>query len=209
MIVHVALSDDLRTRWLQLLPDAVGLGEALLARWDEPHRRYHNQRHLLEVLQAVDLLAGEASDPTAVRLAAWFHDAVYAGQPDDESRSAVLATTALSEGVEASRVAQVARLVEMTRQHDPAADDRDGCVLNDADLAVLAATPDRYRDYTAAIRQEYAHVPDEGFRPGRAEVVRTLLARPRLFRTRYGYERWEPAARRQLRHELQALTGSR
>ncbi|WP_345386387.1 hypothetical protein [Nonomuraea salmonea] len=92
----------------------------LLARWSEPHRRYHTRDHLAAVLAAIDLLPGEAGDEAAVRLAAWFHDAVYDGRPGwDEERSAQLAQSRLPRcGVPARRVSEVARLVRLTAAHD-------------------------------------------------------------------------------------------
>lgn len=208
----VTVTDELRRRWSALVPGSAGshvLGEQLLARWGEPHRHHHDQRHLLEVLQAVDVLIERAADPLAVRLAAWFHDAVYAGRPDDEELSATLALEALSElGLGASLVTRVASLVRMTRTHDPAPDDHDGCVLSDADLAVLGGSPQRYRSYVAGVRKEYAHVSEQAFRAGRAEVLRALLAQPQLFHTSDGRARWETSARQNLHAELTSLTDS-
>ena len=66
---------------------------------------------------------------------------------------------------------EVARLVRLTERHLPADDDANGCVLSDADLAILAATPERYAEYAADVRREYAHVPDDLFRAGRAAVL--------------------------------------
>ncbi|GAA4397465.1 hypothetical protein GCM10023168_02430 [Fodinibacter luteus] len=61
------------------------VGRDLLGRWQEPHRRYHGTAHLGEVLAAVDTLCTAervpADDRTVARLAAWFHDAVYAVGP--------------------------------------------------------------------------------------------------------------------------------
>jgi len=185
----------------------VDAGTRLLARWAEPHRRYHDVEHLAEVLDAVDLLAAHATDPHAVRLAAWFHDAVYDGRPgDDEEASAVLAETELAAlGVPDAVTARVGALVRMTAAHEPAAGDRDAEVLSDADLAVLAAPPQRYARYAADVRAEYAHVPDDAFRAGRAAVLSTLAAAPRLFRTATGRARWEAAARGNLAAELDRL----
>src|SRR5665647_3574214 len=53
------------------------VGESLLARWSEPSRHYHNARHLADVLAHVDELAEEAHEPGRVRLAAWYHGAVF------------------------------------------------------------------------------------------------------------------------------------
>ncbi|WP_407670060.1 HD domain-containing protein [Nonomuraea solani] len=207
-------SSDVRisaARWAGLAggsPAALAVRAELVARWSEPHRRYHTLTHLAAVLAATDRLATEAEDVTAVRLAAWFHDAVYDGRPgSDEERSAQLAQSALPRcGVPAGRVAEVARLVRLTAAHDTLRPgDRNGAVLCDADLAVLGSPG--YDDYAAAIRQEYAHVPDELFRQGRAEVLRRLLATPSLFRTALARELWEAPARASMTAELTRLTG--
>ncbi len=188
-------------------PEAVAYGTELLRRWREDRRRYHTVAHLAAVLGHVDALAGYADAPALVRLAAWFHDAVY--RPDrseNEERSALLARRALTGlGVPAPAVDEVVRLVLLTTGHDPADGDRDGAVLCDADLAVLAGAPDEYRAYAAAVREEYGFVPAPAFRAGRADVLRRLLALPRLYRTPHGARHWEEPARRNLTTELTEL----
>ncbi|MDX2678810.1 HD domain-containing protein [Streptomyces sp. NY05-11A] len=188
-------------------PDPALYADDLLARWQEPQRRYHTLTHLTAVLDHVDELQAHADDPDVVRLAAWFHDAVYLpDRSENEERSARLAERALPEaGVSRERTAEVARLVRLTVTHDPADDDRDGQVLCDADLAILAAPPSVYAAYTAAVREEYHFVPSDAFRTGRAAILRQLLDLPRLFRTPYGSARWEETARYNLRGELELL----
>ena len=61
---------------------------------------------------------------------------------------------------------------------------------------------DRYAEYVAAVRREYAHVPDRAFREGRAAILRDLLAKPHLFHTAYAREHWEDAARANVQREL-------
>jgi len=202
--------ETLRAAGATAAPDQVdAAGGDVLARWRDPSRHYHDEEHLREVLGHVDDLADLAADPAAVRLAAWFHDAVYAGSPGaDEQASADLAGRVLSRlGVPRSRVDAVSRLVALTAGHDPAPGDADGEVLCDADLAILGSDPDRYARYAAAIRQEYPHVPDAAFRAGRAAVLRRLAAAPRLYRTGPARSRWEAAARRNLAEELAGLDG--
>jgi predicted metal-dependent HD superfamily phosphohydrolase len=191
-------------------PHAVDrLVEDLLLAYAQPSRGYHDLRHLAEVLDHVDDLADEAEHPDAVRLAAWFYDAVYdatAAPGADEEASARLAERRLTEvGLAPGTVATVARLVRMTATHEPDAGDRDAEVLSDADLAVLARDPDGYRDYVAGVRLEYAHVPDADFRRGRAAILRDLAAAPQLFRTEPARARWEDPARRNLSAELAEL----
>ncbi|MFV0129236.1 hypothetical protein ACLGI4_16260 [Streptomyces sp. HMX112] len=216
--------DDLRRRWEAAVtaaratdggppapegaPDPDRYADDLLARWAEPQRRYHTTDHLVAVLDRVDELERYADDPALVRLAAWFHDAVYL--PDrstNEERSARLAERALPElGVGRAGTAEVARLVRLTLTHDPADDDRNGAALCDADLAVLAAGPEAYAAYAAAVREEYGFVPDDAFRAGRSAVLRQLLGLPQLFRTPHGAREWEERARQNLATELELLT---
>jgi predicted metal-dependent HD superfamily phosphohydrolase len=209
MLVDVG---DLLTSWRAALsaapaPLAARVGADLLARWGEPHRHYHTVNHLSVVLSVIDDHAGHAADAGAVRLAAWYHDAVYdPRRVDNEEASALLAEAALPGlSVAPERVAEIARLVRLTASHDPAPGDRNGELLTDADLAVLAGSPESYANYTAAVRREYAHVPDARFAAGRAQVLGNLLALPQLFHVPALRERWEELARANLTRELQSL----
>jgi predicted metal-dependent HD superfamily phosphohydrolase len=209
--------DSLRTRFARTLeaargpadgPDPAPYADNLLTRWQEPQRRYHTVEHLTAVLDRVDVLERYARDPDVVRLAAWFHDAVYLpDRSENEERSARLAERALAEaGLPDAKTAEVARLVRLTVTHDPADDDPDGQVLCDADLAILASPPSAYAAYTTAVREEYHFVPNDAFRTGRAAVLRQLLDLPRLFRTSYGASEWEATARYNLTAELEMLS---
>jgi len=189
------------------LPEAAVLRDALEAAYADPSRHYHDRRHLAEVLERLDELAGAGVGfgRVAVTLAAWFHDAVYDGERDAEERSAVWAEDALADLCPDEVVAEVARLVRMTENHDPAADDENGCALSDADLGILAAATARYDDYAAAVRAEYDHLTEDEFRLGRAIVLRGLLEREWLFQTAYARREWEPLARSNIARELAAL----
>ncbi|HLS72644.1 MAG TPA: DUF4031 domain-containing protein [Actinomycetaceae bacterium] len=199
---------ELTRRWHELLPGHPELGAQLLTRWSEPHRRYHDLSHLSDVLGRLDLLAdGGEQVGRAVHLAAWFHDAVYAGDSPEED-SAELATRTLDGVLAAPEVAEVARLVRLTARHDPAPGDQAGQVLCDADLGILGADPQAYRSYTEQVRAEYRHVPEPDFRRGRAAILRRLLSHPRLFRTPTGRARWEAPARANLAAELARLAES-
>lgn len=188
-------------------PDATAVGRALIASWSEPHRRYHSVEHLRNILAHVEELAGYAEDADAVRLAAWYHDAVYEGRPDDEELSAQRAEAELSHlKVAPGVINEVMRLVRLTVTHDPEPGDRNGEVLSDADLAALAVPRERYVRNTAAIRAEYTHVPDEIFRKGRLQVLAALLEGPGVFRTERARQEWEAVARENLRAEFETLT---
>ena len=190
------------------------LGELLQA-YAEPGRGYHDQEHLREVLERVDELAAVDPRPLdlqAIRLAAFFHDAVYrtdppgrgqAAEPSNEEASARWAERALADRPQLA--VRVAGLVRATTTHEAAPDDAEAEVLLDADLAILAATPERYGRYVAGVRTEYAWVAEPDFRAGRAQVLRDLASRERLFRTAYARARWEGTARANLAAELATL----
>ncbi|MET8049153.1 metal-dependent phosphohydrolase [Streptosporangium sp. NPDC005286] len=198
------MREKLMARWLSLSgPEAEPLGRELITRYDEPHRRYHTTTHLEAVLAHIDTLASHAEHPDLVRLAAWFHDAVYdPRRGDNEERSAILAERALPEmGLSPEAVATVARLVRLTVTHAPAPGDADGAVLSDADLAILGASPKVYAAYATAVREEYAFVPDDAFRSGRAAVLRSLLDLAAIFHI----ADLEEAARANIMAELERL----
>ncbi|WP_104181595.1 DUF4031 domain-containing protein [Arthrobacter sp. B0490] len=197
----------LASRWASLLPSDPVLGEDLLERWGEPHRRYHTPSHLLAVLEALDLLLQPGDLPLrrGVLLAAWFHDAVYEGVAgDDERASAALAAERLRT-VGEPEAREVERLVLLTITHDPAPGDRAGELLCDADLSVLGAAEGDYLSYTRAVRAEYSHLPDQAFIEGRRTVLQHLLTLEPLFRTAAARERWSARARTNMELELASL----
>ncbi len=202
-----ASESELLVRWDSVLPGQTEIGQELVRRYAEPHRRYHTAEHLLQVLQTIDGLATR-QDLFVVRLAAWFHDAVYAipvGQVSNEEASARLAIRMLGRaGLEQEDLTQVARLVRLTATHVPGSRDPEGELLCDADLAILAAEPEQYRRYTEQIRQEYAAVPETTFWLARLDVL-TPLAEREIFRTGRG-RALAPAARRNLLGEISELT---
>lgn len=204
----------LMERWTALAgPEQPGYGRYLIERYSEPHRRYHTTEHLTYMLDVIDLLADEAEDADAVRYAAWFHDAVYTIEAggetaavSNEERSARFAEAVLRKsGVPDPLAAEAARLVRLTEGHDPAAGDRNGAVLCDADLAVLGGPPEQYRRYREQVREEYRQIPDEVYRPGRAAILRRLAALPRLYRTERARERFGAAAKANLAAEIAQL----
>lgn len=182
----------------------------VLARYTVPGRRYHDLRHVDEVLRALEVLAtadGLDGVPVAEQLAAVFHDVVYDGVPGaDERASAALAARHLGAvGAPTMLVAEVERLVLLTIGHCPTAGDRAGARLVDADLAILASAPGRYHVSVRDIRVEYGRFDDEAWRAGRRAVVERFGATGHLFSTAHGRRVWEPRARWNLADELAHL----
>ena len=202
-----ASDDDIRT-----------VGERLIERWTAPDRCYHNLRHLADVLRRVDELAEETHEPDIVRLAAWYHGAVfdaarkvaYATQGGEQTTgSAELARKELTElGLAADSADRVAHLVDTLARHKPDRGDVDSAVLNDADLAILASEPQRYKKYVSEVRAEYAHIPLGDYLDARIRVISKLLQRPSLYWSPMGAA-WEEPARQNLDAELHRLVKER
>jgi len=181
------------------------------ARYRSADRRYHDVRHLRWVLRhTASLLRRHAvDDPDAVVAAAFFHDAVHTvDRSDDEAMSAELARCALTElGWSEPRREHVATMVLATTHRPGSADvdDLGTAVLLAADLAVLAAEPGAYGDYTRSVRHEYAELDDDQWCAGRREVIDGFLGRPTIFPVRLGLDDWERRARANLAAEAAAL----
>ncbi len=235
------VSDDieLRTAWDRTVapsPRSHEVFDDLVGRHRQPHRRYHGVRHVVWVLRharqleaAIPASAGglhpfdTSYDVGAVSAAAFFHDAVYDPQRNDnEERSALLAEHQLASiGWDESRRDVVATLVRATAGHlrddiDPlavgSAVPEGRCVVEtqvllDADLAVLGSEPNAYAAYATGVRVEYGHLTDEEWRAGRAVVLQHLLGRDHLYASAPAREWWEARAGANLTAELASLAG--
>ena len=185
--------------------DGLDVERALLARYAEPRRRYHTVQHLAECLAYFELAQDLPPHPADVELAIWFHDAVYdPRRHDNEKLSAEWARHALSgAGAPAETAQRVSDLVMITRRHPENVVALDAQVLIDVDLAILGAAPARFTQYEQQIREEYAHLPIWTFRWKRAEVLRGMLNRQRIYNTPRFHDALEAIARENLRRSLE------
>ena len=199
---------------------ALGLGEADGAmieaarrRHEAPQRRYHDWSH-------VEALAGGVAggllpfaDRRAVALFVLYHDAIYDPRSaTNEADSAALLLAERRGREEAGTLDLAAAVVRATAGHrlpdDLTGTDRsDAAACLDLDLAILALPARSYDAYAEKIRREYAHVPDEAWRAGRAMVLEGFTARERLYLTEVGFALWEAPARAYVARELSALRG--
>ena len=162
---------------LEASGDGLALRDVLLDRYGEPGRHYHARQHLDECLQHFDRTIAFAASPAEVEAALWFHDAIYdPTRHDNETLSARWAAEASdSAAVAAPRIQHVVALILATRHGDDSANmetsGADAALLVDIDLSILGATPERFAQYEAQIRREYAFVPDEIYAVRRRAVL--------------------------------------
>ena len=180
----------------------------------EPGRFYHGLDHIAALLALARANRAMIADNEAVEAAIWFHDAVYdARRSDNEALSAALARERLAGRCEPGRLGRIAAMIEATAGHEPpdfgdAAAEHDAALFLDMDLAILGAAPATFDAYEAAVRREYAHVPDADWRAGRTAVLRRFLAREAIYRTAIFRSDREQAARDNLRRSLERLADS-
>lgn len=186
--------------------------DEVVARYREPHRRYHGIGHLDALASEFEAVAGGPGwrAPAEVAAAMLFHDAVYVPwRRDNEERSAGLAHEVLDGGV--LDVGRVERMIRATATHGrpiDVADDPDLAHFLDADLAILGAAPEEYARYEAGVRAEYAPwIPGFLYRRRREAFLAKLLRRDPLFHTAFFAERYEARGRENLAGALTRLRG--
>ena len=189
----VALAASWNAAWSALgRPAPVGLQAELMTAWAEPHRHYHDQRHLRECLALWARWRGQCERAGEVAVALWFHDAIYDPRApqagSNELNSAAWAARSLIRAGLPSQTAQrVHDLVMFTKQatqHDAPADlaaGADAQLLVDIDLSILGSPPERFECYDQDVRKEYARLPGFRYRTRRAQVLQGFLDRPRLY----------------------------
>jgi predicted metal-dependent HD superfamily phosphohydrolase len=195
-------------RCLDAIPRATVL--RVLAHYDEPYRRYHDRRHVMEIFAVAAARGIALSLPQA--LAVLFHDAVYVpGSPHNEAASAQL-IDAYIDNVDPAVTALAARIVNDTAGHTPSTADAE--VVLDLDLYRLAADDATFDAYGQAIFEENRGVLRR--LPGvsadtlwptylarRAGFLRELAQRERLFLTP-AFADCEAPARRNLARAIAA-----
>lgn len=184
----------------------------LKARHAEPQRHYHDWTHIAALLTHREGLRKSLNDDAAVLYAILFHDAVYDPRANDnEARSAALLLTS-KPPLSPKSLDRARQMIEATTRHllpeDMHGPDRQDCAhFLDMDLAILGAAPDRFDIYEDQIRREYAHVPDDAFRTGRAAILRRFAEREHLYFSDWGLDRFEEKARANLARSLTRLEG--
>ena len=208
-----ALAASWNTAWSALGRRApAGLQIELLNAWAEPHRHYHDQRHLRECLALWTRWRGQCGQcerAGEVAVALWFHDAVYDPQAgSNELNSAAWAARSLIRAGADSDTAQRVHDLVMATQHDAPpelAAGADSRLLLDIDLSILGSPPERFERYDRDLRKEYAWLSGSRYRDRRARVVQGFLDRPRLYHGEAAVDLLEAQARINLAAALSRL----
>ncbi len=174
-----------------------------------PERHYHTLTHILQMLHWLDRY--DHNYLAELRLAAFFHDAIYDTTSDtNEERSAELAVQfLLTEPCGNGFSDTTNKLILCTKKHKPdnSVENLSGLFL-DCDLLILAAAPTDYDFYSTQIRKEYCQFDDAQYRSGRERVMRSFVSREHIFFTPEIRTQYEQRARTNITRELDALSPS-
>lgn len=198
-------------RLQQLLQRLGGQGSSealfgqLFAAYSQPHRAYHTVAHIEDCLLHLDRVRQLCDRVDEIEIALWFHDGIYDPRArDNEEQSADWAGRCLQKlGINSAATERVVTMILATRhqQIPPTCDCR---MLLDIDLSILGRTPEEFAVYEDQIRQEYAWVPEDQYRLGRAAILTQFLNRPTIYYTQY-FQSLEGPARDNLERSLAKL----
>lgn len=201
------LAESWNAAWSALgKPAPLELRRELELAWTEPHRHYHDSRHLGECLALCSRWTEQAERPAEVALAIWFHDAVHDPKLNaNELNSAAWAARSLVAAGIGSEVAQRVYDLVLATRHDTPARGRDAALVVDIDLAILGSPSERFEAYDRDVRKEYAWVSGFRYRSQRKHVLQGFLSRARIYETACAVELFEEQARLNLQGALERL----
>lgn len=174
----------------------------LVAAYSEKQRAYHTLQHLYECLVLLDSIRSDLKDAYSVELALWFHDAVYDPQAkDNELKSVELFEKYMAQDLSVEIVEKIKRWIIATQKHE-STNELDLQFLLDIDLAVLAASQERFEEYEQQIQQEYAWVDPDVYSIKRKEVLAHFYQAEPLYQTEYFQQNFEQKAKQNLNRIL-------
>jgi predicted metal-dependent HD superfamily phosphohydrolase len=175
----------------------------IVARYNEPHRKYHTLQHLAECLSHLDEVQQLAARPAEIELALWFHDSIYdVRRQDNEERSAEWAHASAEAASLPAEVCDRVRDLVLVTRHNAAPRSTDEAILVDIDLSILGAAPQRFVEYETAIREEYNWVPRFVFDFKRRSILKEFRRRDPIFCISHFAKRFEQQARENLERSL-------
>ena len=167
-----AVLDAARQKWFDAGGDEEWWSQ-ICRRYAEPWRHYHTLRHVMEII-------GNVPEDKELHLAAFFHDLVYVPSESDNEDKSVAEFKRFAVNLPLTVTDFVTECITSSKSHlrqlnEVAPRVR---VFLELDLAIIAASPDRYDEYAAQIQREYSPTvyTAEAFKAGRASFLVSLLS---------------------------------
>lgn len=204
----------MKKSWIQLwqklqaskVPTAVF--DKLVALYSAPERFYHNLLHISDCLQVFELAKSSSTHPDEVRVAIWFHDAIYNTKGSgNEPKSAEWASSVIEQAGLGKDVAMRVSQLILATCHTGEVAGIDEQIMVDVDLTILGRSEMIFWKYEDNIRREYAWVPEKIFKQKRAEILRGFLKRKYIYHLDVYRSQYEQMAHKNIREAIRRLEG--
>jgi len=144
----------------------------ILNMWNESHRHYHNQTHLIELIDGINSIKLESTnDREKLILAALFHDIIYDPmRNDNEEKSAKFFLDHCLEKNE--DIHHIEEIILETKRHKPSTKLSE--VFSDLDMRIVESDFQKLLQWEGGIWEEYKGVGVEKYKEGRLNFLNTL-----------------------------------
>jgi predicted metal-dependent HD superfamily phosphohydrolase len=186
------------------------LSNKLLTYYKDPKRSYHTIKHIIELLDYLDLFPNLENRNIFV-LAIIFHDIIYSVNRDDnEELSVEFFKSSMNEinYHDKDVIDQVSSWILATKTHENDTGDYDCLFFLDMDMAILGSESNRYEEYCDQVYQEYVTnggVDPERYVEGRKKFLNGVLKSEQIFKTPLFNRLFENTARQNIERELEKL----
>lgn len=171
-------------------------------------RHYHTLEHIKHCLDLADEMHFATKKMHLVRLAIWYHDAIYDTKSKENEKKSANLFMRLAEllNMKSEDIDEVVAMI-MASDHKGTKEEYplETKLFLDIDIAILGAERNVYAKYDEDIRKEYSWVPEEEYLKGRTQVLASFLNRKPLYLTEQFQSRFEDTAKANLALSLQAL----
>lgn len=146
----------------------------ILSMWNESHRSYHNQNHLLDLVNKINEIKSSISQKEYEKLliTALFHDIVYDPmRNDNEEKSAQFFIESVSDK-QNSDIQDIKQMILDTKNHEP--ETKLSKIFCSLDMSVVEGDFEELLDWEKGINQEYkAYGPL--YKEGRVKFLESLM----------------------------------
>lgn len=180
--------------------------QEIKAAHSEKGRYYHTLHHLTYMLQLALHHQNHIQELDTLLFSIFFHDFVYnPKRNDNEEESARFAGNYLLKlKVPTAQIEKCKTQILATKTHI-SHNNADINYLLDFDLAVLGDNSEKYTEYAANVRKEYAMYPNFMYKKGRKKVLQHFIDMPYIYKTKEFIKEREAQAKANLLTELENL----
>ena len=183
----------------------------ITSKYGDKSRGYHGTNHITSMLKNIEEFLQNSKEANKLKnidefkFAVFMHDFIN-GEKDDVKKSAENAEKILKEIDGNYDTAYIKELITATdysvSRRDLTFDQR---LMRDLDLSILGENPDKYKEYSKQIREQYSQYSDEEFGKARKDLLLSFAQTPVIYNTEYFRRKYENQARVNLLNEISKL----